>query len=105
MSAQLVMVGTGQPVIHKPIHDLESFFYILVSICVLLDGPYKLKCDKDLVQCFDKYFNTFDPSVLKMITIQLDLTWKLLILQHILTYFEPLIDLLTSLHDAIIVPL
>ena len=105
MSAQLVMVGTGQPVIHKLIHDLESFFYILVSICVLLDGPYKLKCDKDLVQCFDKYFNTFDPSVLKMITIQLDLTWKLLILQHILTYFEPLIDLLTSLHDAIIVPL
>ena len=105
MLAQLVMVGAGQLVIHKLIHDLESFFYILVGICVLLDGPYKPKCNKDLVQCFDKYFNTFEPSVLKMITIQSDLTWKPLILQHISTYFEPLIDLLTSLCNAIIVPL
>ena len=99
------MAGAGQPVTHEPIHDLESFFYILIGICVLLDGPYKPKCDKDLVHCFDKYFNTFEPSILKTITMQSDLTWKPFILQHISTYFEPIINLLTRLHDAIIVPL
>ena len=99
------MAGAGQLVTHEPIHDLESFFYVLVSICILLDGPYKPKCDKDLAHCFNKYFNTFEPSILKMITMQSDLTWKLFILQHISTYFEPIIDLLTRLHDAIIVPL
>ena len=105
MSAELVMAGAGQPVTHEPIHDLESFFYVLVGICVLLDGPYKPKCDKDLAHCFDKYFNTFEPSILKTITMQSDLTWKPFILQHISTYFEPIIDLLTRLRDAIIVPL
>jgi len=105
MSAQLVMAGTGQLVIHEPIHNLESFFYVLIGICILLDGPYKPKSDKDLGQCFDKFFNTFEPSVLKMITIQSNLTWKPSILQHVSTYFEPIIDLLTRLRNAIIVPL
>ena len=105
MSAELIMAGAGQLVTHELIHDLESFFYVFVSICILLDGPYKPKCDKDLAHCFNKYFNTFEPSILKMITMQSDLTWKLFILQHISTYFEPIIDLLTRLHDAIIVPL
>jgi len=59
MVAQLVMAGTGQPVVHDPTHDLESFFYVLVSICILLNEHYKPKCDSDLAQCFNKYFNTF----------------------------------------------
>lgn len=105
MAAQLVMAGAGQPVVHDPTHDLESFFYVLVGVCVLLDGPYKPKSDNDLAQCFDKYFNTFEPSVLKTITIQSDLTWKPFILQHISDYFKPLINLLTYLRNAIIVPL
>jgi hypothetical protein len=63
MAGQFVMTGTGQPLIHEPIHDLESFFYVLVGICVLLDGPYWVKSDKDLAECFDKYFNTFQPCM------------------------------------------
>jgi len=105
MLAQLVMAGAGQLVIHEPIHDLESFFYVLISICILLNGPYKPKSDKDLGQCFNKFFNTFELSVLKTITIPLNLTWKPSILQYVSTYFEPIIDLLTCLRDAIIVPL
>jgi len=99
------MAGAGQPVVHDPTHNLELFFYVLVGIYILLDGPYKPKCDSDLAQCFNKYFNTFEPSVLKTITIQSDLTWKLFILQHISEYFKPVINLLTHLRNAIIVPL
>jgi len=43
--------------------------------------------------------------MLKTITIQLDLTWKPFILQHISNYFKPLINLLTHLCNTIIVPL
>ncbi|KAI6000082.1 hypothetical protein EDD15DRAFT_2362646 [Pisolithus albus] len=40
MSAQLVMAGAGQQVVHEPVHDLESLFYVLVgsgAIKVALD--------------------------------------------------------------------
>ncbi|KAI6104981.1 hypothetical protein EDD16DRAFT_1714339 [Pisolithus croceorrhizus] len=105
MAAQLVMAGTGQPMVHDATHDLELFLYVLISICILLDEPYKLKCNSDLMQCFDKYFNTFEPSILKTIMIQLDLTWKPFLLQHISDYFKPIINLLTHLCNTIIVPL
>ncbi|KAI5981994.1 hypothetical protein EDC04DRAFT_2616987 [Pisolithus marmoratus] len=105
MSAELVMTGAGQPVVHDLLHDLESLFYVLVSICILLNSPSKPKCDKDLAQCFDKYFNTFELSVFRTITIQSDITWKPFIMHHISEYFEPVIHLLTCLHDAIIIPL
>ena len=105
MSAQLVMAGIRQLVAHDSIHDLESLFYVLIGVCALLDEPYKPKCKEDLTQCFDKYFNTFKPSVLKMITIQSDLTWQPFILQHISKYFEPIVPLLKRLRDGIISPL
>lgn len=97
MSAQLVMAGARQPVIHDQSHDLKSIFYVLGGICVLFNRPNNPKCDKDLVQCFDKYFNTFELSILKTITIQSDLTWKPFILCHISLYFQPIIPLLTCL--------
>ncbi|KIK19641.1 hypothetical protein PISMIDRAFT_76961, partial [Pisolithus microcarpus 441] len=105
MSAQLVMVGAGQPVVHELHHDLESLFYVLVSICVLLDSPSNLKSEKDLTQCFDKYFNTFEPSMLKSSTIQSDITWVPFILDHISSYFKPIIGLLECLHAVVVVPL
>ena len=96
------MAGPGQPVTHDAPHDLESLFYILVGICVLLDAPFKFKSNDKLSHCFDKYFNTFEPSVLKSIIIQSDLTWFLMIVDHISSYFEPLLPLLTRLHQDII---
>ncbi|KAI6041979.1 hypothetical protein EDC04DRAFT_2892493 [Pisolithus marmoratus] len=105
MLAQLVMAGARQPVVHQPLHDLKSLFYVLVGICVLLDSLFNLKSGKDLTQCFDKYFNTFEPSMLKMITIQSDIMWRPFILDHILPYFKPIISLLLHLCDAVIVPL
>ncbi|KAG6369599.1 hypothetical protein JVT61DRAFT_14219 [Boletus reticuloceps] len=65
MSVQLMMAGPGQPVVHNALHDLESFFYILVGICVLYDGPSKQKSEAELAECFDRFFNTFKPSILK----------------------------------------
>jgi len=99
------MAGIRQPVAHDSIHDLESLFYVLIGVCALLNEPYKPKCEEDLMQCFDKYFNTFEPSVLKTITIQSDLTWQPFILRHISKYFEPIIPLLKRLRDGIISPL
>ena len=105
MSVQLVMASPGQPVVHNALHDLESFFYILVRICVLYDGPSKQKSEADLTECFDRFFNTFKPSVLKTITIQSDLTWTPLIVKHIHPYFKSIIPLLSHLQAEIILPL
>ena len=97
MSAQLVMAGPGQPVIHNALHDLESFFYVLVGICILYDKPFKQKSEDKLAECYDKFFNTFKPSILKTITIQSDLTWNPFVVKYIHPYFKPLIPLLTKL--------
>ena len=105
MSAELVMAGPGQLVVHDVSHDLESLFYVLVGICVLLDEPFKFKSNDDLSRCFDKYFNTFEPSVLKSVIIQSDLTWFPMIIDHISTYFKPLLPLLTRLHQDIVSPM
>lgn len=99
------MAGAGQPVVHNATHDLESFFYVLVGICVLYDGPSKQKSEKDLEKCFDKLFNTFEPSILKTITIQSDLTWIPSVVKHIHPFFEPIIPLLTRLRSEIVLPL
>jgi len=105
MSAQLVMAGPGQPVVHNTLHDLESFFYVLVGICVLYDGPSKQKSEADLAECFDRFFNSFGPSVLKTIIIQSDLTWTPFVVKHIHPYFKPLVPLLTCLRVEIVKPL
>lgn len=97
MSAELVMAGVGQPVTHQSNHDLELLFYVLLGVCLLLDKPYKPKCDEHLAECFNKFFNTFEPSVLKTITIQSNLMWMPFILQHISEYFQPIIPLLICL--------
>lgn len=102
MAIELVVAGPGKPVVHKPIHDLESLFYVLVGICVLLDEPHKMK--KDL-SCFDTYFNSFHPSSDKTSIIQSNVGWRYKILPHISPYFEPLIPLLKKLRDKIIVPI
>ncbi|KAL4069290.1 hypothetical protein J3A83DRAFT_4373599 [Scleroderma citrinum] len=99
------MAGVEKPVIHKSIHDLKSYFYVLLGVFLLLNKPYKLKSNEDLTQCFNKYFNTFKPSILKMVMIQADLTWFPFILQHILLYFKPTIKLLICLQDTIISPI
>ncbi|KAL4068427.1 hypothetical protein V8B97DRAFT_2024966 [Scleroderma yunnanense] len=105
LHSQLVMAGVEKPVIHKSIHDLKSYFYVLLGVFLLLNKPYKLKSNEDLTQCFNKYFNTFKPSILKMVMIQADLTWFPFILQHILLYFKPTIKLLICLQDTIISPI
>jgi hypothetical protein len=105
MSAQLVMAGPGQPMVHNALHDLESFFYVLVGVCVLYDGPSMQKSEADLAECFDKFFSTFELSVLKTITVQSELTWTSFIVKYIHPYFKPLVPLLSYLRAEIILPL
>lgn len=105
MAAELVVAGAGIPVTHTAQHDLESLFYVLLSICVLYDEPFKPKTEDQLAQCFDMYFNTFEPSLLKTITIQSNIGWTTNILKHISPYFQPLIPLLNVLRERIVVPM
>ena len=102
MAAELVMAGPGKLVTHMASHDLESLFYVLVGICMLFDTPHRIKPESELSQCFDLYFNTFEPTLLKTITIQSQFGWSFNILRHISPYFQPLIPLLNTLQEWII---
>ncbi|KAF8548219.1 hypothetical protein OG21DRAFT_1489572 [Imleria badia] len=102
MAAELVMASPGKPISHTAHHDLESLFYILLEICVLFDEPHRFKSENTLSQCFNIYFNMFEPSLLKTITIQSQLGWSFNILRHISLYFRPLIPLLNTLREKII---
>ncbi|KAF8546898.1 hypothetical protein OG21DRAFT_1490718 [Imleria badia] len=88
MAVELSHVGPGTPVVHRAHHDLESFFYILLAICLLYDEPGELKPAKVLTQCFDLFFAVTHPSTLKIITIQSNFGWSTLIL-YISPYFQP----------------
>ena len=104
MVAELVVTGPRKPVIHKPVHDLESMFYVLVGMCMLLECPYQIKVE-DQLKCFDTYFNMFHPSIVKTTTIQSNVSWSVEILPHISPYFQPLIPLLNMLREKIIIPM
>ncbi|KAL4063494.1 hypothetical protein J3A83DRAFT_4192948 [Scleroderma citrinum] len=102
MAVELVMAGAGRPMNHMAHHNLESLFYVLLGISVIYDEPYQLKSEAELMKCFDIYFNTFQLSLLKTITIQSQLGWLANILEHISPYFCPLIPLFEVLHQKII---
>lgn len=87
MLYKLVMAGPSQLVVHNKLHDLESFFYVLIRICILYNGPVKSKPDVELKEYFNKLFNTSEPRNLKMITIQSFLAWVPSVIKHILPDF------------------
>jgi hypothetical protein len=105
MAAELIMSGPGKPVIHTAAHDLESLFYVLLGICVLFHSPYTPKSDQELEPCFDKYFNTYSPNLLKTMIIQSKVGWLREFCNNISPYFKPLVPLLNSLRKIIILPI
>lgn len=105
MAAELSAVKPGTPVVHRAHHDLESFFYILLAICLLFDDPGKLKSPKVLSDCFDPYFSVSEPSNFKFTTIQSDFGWTTLIVPYISSYFGPLIPLLENIRRKLILPI
>ena len=95
MAAELSHIGPGEPIDHKPAHDLESFFYVLVGMCLLFQELKTLKSDEELAVCFDLLFAVFRPTLQKTLIVQLDFGWTMLILPNIASYFQPIIPLLT----------
>ncbi|KAF8440257.1 hypothetical protein L210DRAFT_802559, partial [Boletus edulis BED1] len=105
MATELSHIGPRTPVVHRDYHDLESFYYILLAICLLYDEPDKLKPAKTLSRCFDPYFAITQPSTLKVVTIQSDFGWTMLMITYISPYFQPLIPLLEKICKELILPI
>ncbi|KAI5985602.1 hypothetical protein EDD15DRAFT_2373966 [Pisolithus albus] len=97
MATELSHTVPRTPVVHQPHHDLESFFYILLAICLLYDTPGTTKPPKTLTECFDLLFTISQPRIAKTVTIQSGFGWTALILPYISLYFQPLIPLLDEL--------
>ena len=102
MATELSHIGPGQPVEHKPEHDLESFFYVLLGVCLLFHEPKNPKPDGQLATCFDLYFAVFKPTVQKTLVVQSEFGWTTLILPNISPYFRPIIPLLEFIRHEFI---
>lgn len=94
MAVELSHVGPGEPMEHKPVHDLESFFYVLLGVCLLFDGPKNLKSDEQLAACYDACFAVFKPTIQKTLLVQSQFGWTAVILPNISSYFRPIVPLL-----------
>ncbi|KAI6127268.1 hypothetical protein F5141DRAFT_1210630 [Pisolithus sp. B1] len=105
MATELSHTVPGTLVVHQPHHDLESFFYILIAICLLYDTPGTTKPPKTLTKCFNPLFTISQPSIAKTLTIQSGFGWSALILPHISSYFQPLIPLLEELQQELLSPI
>ncbi|KAF8440237.1 hypothetical protein L210DRAFT_3645407 [Boletus edulis BED1] len=105
MATELTLVGPGVPVVHEAHHDLESFFYILLAVCLLYNNACQPKPAKVLAQCFDPLFAVKQPSIYKTLTIQSDVGWIALMISHISPYFQPLIALLENIWRELILPI
>ena len=105
MAAELSHVGPGTAVVHQAHHDLESFFYILLAVCLLYNKPGKPKPAKVLFKCFDPFFTVTQPSTLKVITIQSNFSWTMLMVPYISSYFQPLIPLLEKIQKQLVLPI
>ena len=105
MATELSHIGPGMLVVHQDYHNLESFYYILLTICLLYDDPGKLKPTKMLSRCFDPFFAITQPSTLKVVTIQSDFSWTMLMVLYISPYFRPLIPLLEKICKELILPI
>ena len=105
MAAELSHVGPGTPVLHQVHHNLESFFYILLAICLLYDNPGQPKPTKVLAQCFNPFFAVTWPSILKTVTVQSDFRWTALMIPHISPYFQPVVPLLKKIRQELIIPI
>ena len=105
MATKLSHVGPSTVVVHQAHHDLESFFYILLAVCLLYNEPGKPKPAKVLFKCFDPFFAVMQPSTLKVVTIQSDFGWTMLMVPYISSYFQPLIPLLEKIRKELVLPI
>ncbi|KAI6023290.1 hypothetical protein EDC04DRAFT_2900615 [Pisolithus marmoratus] len=105
MATELSHTLPRTPVVHQPHHDLESFFYILIAICLLYDTPSTTKSPKMLAEYFDPLFTMSKASITKTLAIQSEFSWSALILPYISLYFQPLIPLLKELQWELILPI
>ncbi|KAI0792165.1 hypothetical protein C8Q75DRAFT_864673 [Abortiporus biennis] len=98
---------------HQPVHDLESFFWLLCWICVTRAGPstgreYDLNSEKDL-SAIDLVKNLFEEE--NMVTLgnnkrdlfQSPSLFGCTIKETVTPYFNCFVDLLISLHIALYV--
>ena len=105
MATELSHIGPGKLVVHEARHNLESFFYILLAICLLYNNPSHLKPTKVLAKCFNPFFAITQPSTLKTVTVQSNFGWTAVMIPYISPHFQPLIPLLEKVWKELILPI
>ncbi|KAH7903883.1 hypothetical protein BJ138DRAFT_1107299 [Hygrophoropsis aurantiaca] len=105
MATKLTMMEEGTTVVHRPHHDGESAFLVLLSLCIIFEIPGKLRTDLD----FDKaglggWMNPRDQvesSQFRMAFLRDSVTFECFVLTHVSPYFQCLKPCLRNLQKRI----
>ena len=108
MAVELLINSNNDMVEHSAKHDLESFFYVLLYICMMCEGPGKLRSDIDLSDPhhpFGKWIwqaKTWHAiGVYRLAAFSDSDVMQKKVLTHVHPYFIPLLPTLTNFCDAI----
>lgn len=91
----------GQDIKHTALHDLESFFYILLFICVRFGGPCGHTSSKELPEFMASWHDVKEPlskiaQSKKSIIVCMRGEFEERVMKHVDPYFEPLKDCIRS---------
>jgi hypothetical protein len=108
MAVELLLSTTDDETTpHSEKHDLESFFYVLLYICTLYEGPGKLRSDinrSDSNHPFGDWINEAPSwhaiAAYRIAAFDSD-AMKTRVLIHVHPYFNPLIPMLINFCNAV----
>lgn len=90
---------------HEPRHDLESLFYVILTICTYVDSPGYLRSpvpvENERSLCLNEWWATLDGNVLARSKASHVSSLEYCVLQRLPPYWEDFHQVLIDLRDAI----
>ena len=104
MALELLKCNPSSQFKHLPKHDLKSFFYVLLTICIYVDSPGYLRSPipeiHELSVCLNDWWATYDRhAIARQKGIQL-FSFDKYVLQRLLPYWNDFHPVLKELHAA-----
>lgn len=90
---------------HQPKHDLESLFYVLITLCTYTNGPGCLRSSipgvNELSVCLNEWFTTHDHHVLARHKGAQLSSFDEYVLRRLPPYWNDFHQVLTNLHSVL----
>jgi hypothetical protein len=105
MALDALRCDVGSDFTHQPKHDLESLFYVLITLCTYTDAPGCLRSSipgsDELSVCLNEWFATSDHHVLARCKGALLSSFHEYVLRRLPPYWNDFHPVLLALHSVL----